>query len=396
VKAADLEPGLKLSRNIANLKDNTQFFAMVGAVMKSLKTEEKIEETAINTQSFLKLNIKWGYTLPSSLLPVLSNISAVIDIKGTSKKNLEGKVSTFVGSVFNSPWGISVNAEGDICVADKYNQNIKKVTCTGLVSQVAGSARGFAEGRGSQAMFKYPSAVTSDAEGHIYVADCANNRIRKITRGVTTTIAGSGVAGFMDDVGSKAMFDSPTGIALDEKGNVLVADCGNSRIRKITQQGVVSTITGNGMKSFADGAGSQAMFNEPSAIVLDSMGNMFVADSLNQRIRKITPQGVVSTLAGGGTPGHEDGISGLAKFNSPSGVAVDVEGNVYVADRLNNRVRRVTPQGEVTTIAGSAEAGFEDGVGAMAKFKGPAGIALDADGNLYVADSENNSIRKIV
>jgi DNA-binding beta-propeller fold protein YncE len=260
------------------------------------------------------------------------------------------------------------------------------------VSTFAGGEGGFADGIGGDAKFYRPHGVAIDAAGNLYVADLRNNRIRKITpAGEVSTLAG-GEEGFADGVGSDAMFHEPRGIAIDAAGNLYVADTWNHRIRKITPAGEVSTFAG-GEKGFADGIGGDAKFRRPLGIEVDAAGNLYVADTLNHRIRKITPTGDASTLAGG-EEGFADGIGSDAKFNSPIGIASDAAGNLYVADSVNNRIRKITSAGEVSTLAGS-ENGFADGIGGTAKFDAPVGIAVDVAGNLYVADLGNHCIRKI-
>jgi sugar lactone lactonase YvrE len=177
---------------------------------------------------------------------------------------------------------------------------------------------------------------------------------------------------------------------------VYVADYDNHRIRKITSAGVVTTLAGSGTGTFADGTGTSASFRNPYGVAVDSSGNVYVADQLNQRIRKITSAGVVTTLAGNGTAAFADGTGTSARFNSPQGVAVDSAGNVYVADYNNQRIRKITSAGVVTTLAGQTTPGSTDGTGTNARFNGPTGIAVTSGGILYVVDSDNNRIRKIV
>jgi sugar lactone lactonase YvrE len=208
-------------------------------------------------------------------------------------------------------------------------------------------------------------------------------------------VAGDGIAGFLDASGGSARFSDPYGLVIDRAGNLFVADAGeNNRIRKIAPNGVVSTIAG-GREGFADGAAGDAAFNTPSGLAIDHAGNLFVADTANHAIRRITPQGAVTTLAGTGQAGYRDGAAGQAQFNGPVGVAVDAAGNVYVADTYNDRIRKITIDGEVTTLAGGAEPGFLDGPGATARFDTPCALVVDASGALFIADTRNSAIRKL-
>ena len=229
----------------------------------------------------------------------------------------------------------------------------------------------------------------------MYVAEYYNHRIRKVTAaGVVTTLAGSGSRGFSDGAGSAAMFRGPVDVAVDASGNVYVADYENHKIRKITAAGMVTTLAGS-VAGFADGTGTAAKFYSPSGVAVDASGNVYVADQGSHKIRKITPLGVVTTLAGS-TAGFTDGTGTAAKFNEPSGVAIDASGNVYVADSYNNRIRKITSTGVVTTLAGgSASNGTADGTGSAARFGYPNGVAIDANGIMYVSDYMNDRIRKI-
>ncbi|MCH1463187.1 MAG: hypothetical protein L7U46_04820, partial [Candidatus Nanopelagicales bacterium] len=215
--------------------------------------------------------------------------------------------------------------------------------------------------------------------------------------GTVTTFAG-GAQGSADGTGADARFNSPPGVAVDGGGNVYVADYNNHTIRKITPAGVVTTLAGTaGSSGSADGTGADARFYYPWGVAVDGDGNVYVADENNHAIRKITPAGVVTTLAGTAeSSGSTDGTGADARFNRPHGVAVDGDGNVYVADGVNHTIRKITPAGVVTTLAGAArQNGFSDGRGPLARFNYPQGVAVDGDGNVYVADYNNHAIRKV-
>ena len=242
--------------------------------------------------------------------------------------------------------------------------------------------------------FNFPTGIAVDQVGNVYVADSFNHRIRKITpAGVVSILAGNGAAGGANGNGVAAQFSSPHGVAVDNAGNVYVGDYGNHRIRKIAPNGDVTTLAGSG-PGFADGPGGTALFLSPRGVAADNDGNVYVADGGNHMIRKIAPNGDVTTLAGNLTSGSADGTGGAAGFNAPFGVSVDADGNVYVADYGNHRIRKVTAAGVVTTIAGSVN-GFADGVGAAAEFNLPQDLAVDSSGTIYVADTNNNRIRQI-
>jgi len=305
---------------------------------------------------------------------------------------------------FRTPKGITLDALGNMYVADTNNNKIRKITSTGVVSTLAGTGlSGSADGIGAVASFSNPSAVAVDVAGNVYVADFFNNKIRKITStGVVSTLAGSitNTSGNTDGTGTAASFKNPSGVAVDASGNVYVADSGNHKIRKITTAGVVSTFAGTGTSGNADGIGSIASFSYPTGLAVDVAGNVYVADKWNDEIRKISAAGVVTTLAGsagnGPFPGSADGIGIAARFDNPFGLTVDVSGNVYVADTYNHKIRKITATGVVSTFAGSGVSSLIiDGTGVIAKFNNPSGVAVDASGNLYVADSDHNVIRKI-
>jgi len=319
-------------------------------------------------------------------------------------------VSTFAGSgvvgsangtgtaaQFNNPSAICTDASHNVYVADSNNNVIRKITPTGIVTTLAGSGvAGFADGTGVSAQFNNPSGICSDGND-IYVADTNNNRIRKISiNGVVTTFAGSS-QGYADGTSTAAQFNAPTGICY--YSGLCVADTNNNRIRKITSTGIVTTLAGS-TQGYADGTGTTAKFNAPKGVCIGFFSNalvIYVADTNNNRIRRITTTGVVTTFAGS-TQGNSDGTGTVAKFNFPVGIANDKYENVYVSDSNNNRIRKITPiynsaSGIVETYIGSTQ-GYSDGGITTALFNSPSGIFLDSN-ILYVADSTNNRIRNL-
>lgn len=268
------------------------------------------------------------------------------------------------------------------------------------ITTFAGNPPTGSDGSGSLARFSRPAGVAVDNSGNIYVTDTDDETIRKVTPGgIVSTLAGSvGQAGRTDGVASAALFDNPQGIAVDSEGNVYVADTGNNTIRKISPGGLVTTLAGTpGEIGYADGVGSAAGFQQPTGIAVDKTGTLYVADTINSKIRKISPIGAVTTLAGGGPP-YSDGTGTAAGFDNPQGVAVDSRGNVYVADTFGYTIRKITPTGVVSTLAGSSGAfglGSADGIGNAAQFYFPEGVAVDGAGNLYVTDTNNCTVRKI-
>ena len=330
--------------------------------------------------------------------------------------NSSVEVTTIAGSVdhgaskdgrgrtayFSIPVGVALDGSGNLYVTDSPDSTIRKMTPDGMVTTVAGSSgnKGGRDGSGSVARFNKPQGLAVDGSGNIYVADKDNDTIRKITpEGMVTTVAGSaGNSGSNDGPASEARFSHPFGVAVDGSGCIYVADMSNDTIRKITPDGMVTTVAGcAGIRGKKDGPGNLARFSLPVGVAVDGSANVYVADMNNETIRKIAPDGMVTTLAGSpGDHGNADGIGTAARFFAPYGVAVDARGNIYVADSLNGTIRKITPDGMVTTLAGSAGViGSSDGAGSSARFRGPMGVAVDGNGNLYVADSQNYTIRKI-
>jgi sugar lactone lactonase YvrE len=316
-----------------------------------------------------------------------------------------GAVTTVAGggpaSSFNGPQAITLDAAGNLYVADSQNFAIKKITPAGVVTTLAGGSSGSSDGHGSAAQFDLPGGIAVDSAGTVYVADTFGHTIRKISpTGDVTTFAGTArTRGCADGAGTAALFNYPGGLTIDLAGNLYVADSANCIIRKITPTGLVSTMAGASLASgHADGMGT-ARFFEPAAVALDPAGNLLVADHLDQTIRRITPSGVVSTIAGLSPfqfVGSNDGAGTDARFNQPLAVTAGPMGDLYVADAQNHTIRKIAPNGFVVTFAGLAgESGHVDGKGAAARFNNPNALAADAAGNIYVADNGNGFVRKI-
>lgn len=336
----------------------------------------------------------------SSAPPAGGGTATTVSVTTLAGSGTAGYVNgTGIATSFNGLWSVGLDANGGsgyIYAVDAANQVIRKITSTGVVTTWAGSGvAGFADGTGISAVFNSPHELAVDNTGNVYLVDQNNHRIRKITpAGIVTTIAGSGIKGYQDGPTATATFSFPSGVAIDAVGNVYVADYQNNAIRKISG-GQVTTLAG-GTKGSADGTGTAASFNEPDGIAIDNAGNLFVTDWGNHKIRKITSAGVVSTFAGSGAAGNLNETGIAASFNHPWGIAIDGSNNLYIGDEYNNMIRKITSTGVVTTLAGTGAQGITNGIGSVATFNAPLGVSVDAAGsNVYVADWQNNVVRKI-
>lgn len=321
-----------------------------------------------------------------STLAGLAGRTSSVDGKGTTAR-------------FEDPYAVATDASGNVYVSDATDHSVRKITADGTVTTLAGKGGTFgsADGTGTAARFKNPQGIAADSAGTVYVADTGNSTIRKITAaGVVTTLAGSaGSRGSLDATGTAARFGSPYGVAVDSSGNVYVIESDSATLRKITPAGVVTTLAGSaGSNGFVNGTGTAARFSVPFDLSVDSAGNIYICDHGNHAIRKVTPAGIVTTLAGSGSPGKTDANGSSASFKFPAGVSVDSAGNVFVADTDNQVIRKISPTGDVTTVAGSSTIGSANGVGTAATFYNPKDVAVDASGNMLVADRGNHTIRK--
>jgi sugar lactone lactonase YvrE len=309
---------------------------------------------------------------------------------------------TGTNAVFNDPAAIVVDANGNFFVADSQNDAIREVTTNGIVTTFAGQlgVAGSANGTGTGAQFNSPSGLAFDKNGTLFVSDTGNSTIREITSaGVVSTFAGiAGSSGFADGAAGGALFGSPLGIAIAPNGAVYVADSGNHCIRVISG-GVVSTFAGSpGIWGSADGVGTNAQFNGPVGLIFDSSTNLFVSDANNDTIRKITPDGTVTTFAGvAGADGSTDGTLTNARFRSPAELVFDKKGNLFVADSLNQVIRKISTNGIVSTVSGAAGIfGASDGVNGAGRFYNPYGLAIGADGGLMMTDTYNELVRTVL
>lgn len=363
------------------------------------------------------LTLVVAFAALTSAVPTRADTSIYEPTCFTNLAGLAGTSGTVNGTgtaaQFNQPWGLAVDSAGNVYVADTLNHIIRKVTAAGVVTLLAGvpGTAGSANGANNVATFSRPTGVAVNGAGTVVlVADYNSHMIRQISGGTVTTLAGSGIAGTANATGSAAEFRNPFGVALNSAGTVAyVSDQNNQTIRAITiPGGVVTTLAGAAGGGYADGANNTALFNTPRGIAVDAGGNVYVADSGNLLVRKITAGGFVTTLGGAlFTPGFNDGLGSgsrfsiltpMSPFGGPTGVAVDSAGNVYVADQgssgAGHTVRKITPAGNVTTLAGSVGvAGSADGTGVAAGFNGLGGVAVDSAGKLYVADTLNHTIR---
>jgi len=336
----------------------------------------------------------------NNMIRKINSADVVSTFAGTGQKgstnttNLTGSVS------FEMPSGVAVDGGGNVYVADQYNDVIRMINTSGIVTNFAGIGEPGPyeiDGPDSTATFAFPFGMAIDGHGNVYVSDVARMTIRLIsTSGQVTTLAGNGTQGASNGAGTAASFNYPEGLAVDQAGNVYVADVGNNMIRKISPSGVVSTFAGKGTSGFVNGAAAAATFNKPTGVAVNFDGNVFVADAGNNAIREISTNGMVTTVSGNGTQGSTNGLTGAeSSYNYPTGLVISSTGYMFVADQGNNLIREIYPNGEVLTYAGNGNIGSLNGKGSAASFNKPTGIAIDASGNLYVADQGNNLIRKI-
>ncbi len=326
------------------------------------------------------------------------SVWVVSTLAGSGQPGNQDGIGTEAG--FNAPNGGSIGPDQAAYVADTRNHVIRRVDLAAGVSMtVAGTGvAGSTNGAAQSAQFNQPMGTSVDGAGNIFVADTGNNLIRKINAAAlweVSTYAGAGTAGYLDGPAAVAQFNFPNDLVIDSHGNLFVSEFRNHTIRKIAPDGTVSTFVGNGQVGYADGVGVAAGLNEPAGLSIDTAGNLYVTEWGSHRIRKVSPDGVVTTLAGTVFPGFDNGKGTAARFYLPDGIVVDASGVLYVTEQGNHSVRRISPTGEVTTFAGTGKAGYLDAAAESAQFNGPGGLGLATDGSLVIVDTGNHVVRQI-
>ena len=328
--------------------------------------------------------------------------SGIITTVAGGGANYSGDGGPATSAALSSPYAVAVDASGNLYIADTGANRIRKVSPSGIITTVAGNGSGGYSGDGgpaTSATLNNPYGLAVDAFGNLYISDSNNARIRKVSpSGIITTVAGNGTWGNSGDGGAaaSATLASPLAIATDASGNVYITDSINYRIRKISTAGIITTVAGSGATPYSGDGGpaTSAGLGGPTAVAVDASGNLFIADGT--RIRRVSPSGTITTVAGGGA-GGDGGPAVLAQLNSPRKVAVDSAGNLYIADWGHGRVRKVSPSGIITTVAGNGNPGYsgDGGPATSAQLSGPVSVAVDASGNLYIADAGNFRIRRV-
>ncbi|MBC7554486.1 MAG: T9SS type A sorting domain-containing protein [Taibaiella sp.] len=341
------------------------------------------------------------------LLLFASAISAqtITTIAGNGTPAFNGDGITASVASLNGPFAVAVDNAGNVYIADRLNNRIRKVDISGIITTIAGNGISGYSGDGgpaTNAQISAPTGVAVDNAGNVFIADRNNHCIRKIHNDTITNVAGNGTAGFGGDAGSAtaALLDAPRSVATDNAGNIYIADQSNNRVRKINTSGIITTVAGNGTAGFSgdDGPATDARLYNPAGIAVNVLGDIYIADVDNQRIRKVTSTGKINTYAGTGTSSAagDNGPATAAGLSEPIGVAVDQSGKVFIADGWNFKIRMVNASGTITSIAGIGTAGFsgDGGPATYANLNNPYGVAVDSIGNIYIADYTNNRIRK--
>jgi DNA-binding beta-propeller fold protein YncE len=330
-------------------------------------------------------------------------------IAGTNQRGYSGDGGSAVSASFDQPRATAVGPDGTVYIADTFNHRVRRVGAGGDVVTLAGTGQAAFSGDGGPAgtaTLHWPHGVAVDSAGaSLYIADSANHRVRKVDlgSGVITTVAGGAASGFAGDGGqaTAALLQGPKAVYAAPGGDLYIADSGNERVRRVDRGGIITTIAGTGVAGFAGDGGpaTTAQFDGPRGVAGDSAGNLYVADDNNHRIRRIDPSGAITTVAGTGTAGFSgDGGPALsAQLDHPRGLAVDGRGAVFIADSMSARIRMVDPAGVMATVAGCGRQGYggDGGPATVARLFEPRGVAVDGAGRLFVADTYNDRIRMV-
>ncbi len=360
------------------------------------------------------LTIRWSFVVLAVVLVLLgaavgvgaatNNISTVA---GTGTAGFAGDGGGAASAQLDTPLGVAATADGGFLIADASNERVRRVSPAGTISTVAGNGtRGFAGdgGAAASAQLSSPQGVAVTADGGFLITDAGNSRVRRVSpAGTISTVAGSGTAGFSGDGGAaaSAQLNSPRGVAASADGGFLITDADNDRVRRVSPAGTISTVAGNGTFGFAGdgGAATSAQLNFPVGVAASADGGFLIADANNSRVRRVSPAGTISTVAGNGNFGFagDGGAAASAQLRSPSGVAATTDGGFLIADAGNSRVRRVSPAGTISTVAGNGNFGFvgDGGAATSAQLNSPLGVAASADGGFLIADAENNRVRRV-
>ncbi len=333
--------------------------------------------------------------------------NGIVTVAGNGNYGFSGDGGLATNAKLSYPYAVATDASGNFYIADTDNCRVRKVSSSGIITTVAGNGScGYSGDGGSATAAKiyYPYGVAVDGAGNLYIADLYSYRVRKVsTSGIITTVAGNGSYGFSGDGGpaTSAKLTYAYGVAVDGAGNLYIADIYNYRVRKVSTSGIITTVAGSGSYGFSGDGGPavSAKLYYPQGVAVDAAGNLYIADSGNHRVRKVDSAGIITTVAGSGNGGFSgDGSSAVsARLYYPQGVVVDAAGNLYIADSSNYRVRRVSSSGIITTIAGNGSYIYsgDGGPATSASFYYPASISVDGSGNLYIADPYSHRIRRV-
>jgi sugar lactone lactonase YvrE len=391
-----------------------QLTALIKMDFYPLKEGAHMQKASIQLRT-KSLRLLMALTISLAITPIVMGETkgSIISIAGNGTRRYAGDRDLAVKAELVTTAAVTVDSTGNIYIADMANNRVRKIAAkTGVISTLAGTGkRGYSGdgGPATSAELNYPQGVTTYRKGNVYIADTDNNRVRKVTvsTGVITTVAGSGAQGYAGDGGpaTSAALNWPCGVAVARSGDLYFSDYNNHRIRKVTvSTGKLSTVAGTGKPGYSgDGRpATSAQLNDPSDVTLDAKGNVYIADTNNQRIRKVSAStGAISTIAGNGKKGFsgDGGLAISAEFNSPNALTLDASGNLYIADTSNHRIRKLTVStGTISTLAGNGRAGYsgDGGPAASSELNSPWDVAIDPSGNILIADFGNDRFRKVI